>query len=225
MFDEFVAAFLNVETARIVSPMLFKGFIVTVELVLSIIPAAMILGLIIAILRDLRIPGINLLLLAYVDLLRSFPPLVLLIYIYSGLPFIGVRLTEFETVFIALTANGAAFFGEIFRAGLEAVPKGQRDAARATGLGTFYTELFIVVPQGVRKVIPPMASNVIELTKATALASVVAVPELLKSARQAQSMVYDATPLIMAAAIYLLFLWPLVRLLSRLEQRMTVIAS
>jgi len=223
--DEFVNAFLNMETAVMVAPMLFDGFRMTVKLVLSIVPAAMAFGLLIAVLRDLKIPGLNFLLIVYVDLLRSFPPLVLIIYLYAGLPFMGIELSEFGTVVIVLVANGAAFFGEIFRAGMEAVPKGQRDAARATGLSTLYTMVFVVVPQGVRKVIPPVASNMIELSKVTSLGSVVALPELLRSARMAQSIVYDATPLVMAAALYLLCLWPLVRLLSRLEQRLTVIAS
>lgn len=219
--DEFIAAFFNIDSMRTVAPMLWRGFQITALLAISIVPAALLLGLGIAVLRDLKVPVLDKVLVAYVDLLRALPPLVLIIYLYSGLPFLGIRLGEFGTVVIALVANGAAFFGEIFRAGLESVSKGQREAARATGLSLIETELFVVLPQGVKRVIPPVASNIVELTKATALGSVVALPELLKAARTGQSLVYDATPLMMAALIYLACLWPVVRLLSRLEHGMT----
>ena len=225
MTGNFVDAFLNIESAQKVAPMLMSGFWVTLELVLAIVPAALVIGLVVAMLRDLKIPGLNLLLIVYVDVMRSVPPLVALIFMYSGLPFVGIHLSEFGTVALVLVANGAAFFGEIFRAGFEAVPMGQREAARSTGLGKLASEIFVVLPQGVKKVIPPVASNVIELVKATALGSVLALPELLRAARMAQSIVYDATPLLMAAGIYLICLWPFVRLLSRLEHKMTVIAS
>lgn len=219
--EQFTAAFLNSESALQVLPLLAKGALVTLQLALAIVPLALALGLAVAILRDFRLAWLNVILVGYVDVLRALPPLVLIIYLYTALPFVGIRLGEFQTVWLALVMNGTAFFAEIFRAGLEAVPTGQRDAARATGLGEVATELLVVVPQGVRRVVPPLASNVIELTKATALGSVVALPELLKSARVGQSIVYDATPLIMAAALYLACLWPLVRLLSRLEHKAT----
>lgn len=219
--EDFVTSFLNVSSMRTVAPLLWQGLGVTAALTAAVVPAALVLGLAIAALRDLRVPILNAMLVAYVDVLRALPPLVLMIYLYSGLPFLGVRLDAFQTVVLALVANGAAFFGEIIRAGLESVSRGQREAARATGLGVIATEIFIVIPQGMKRVVPPIASNVIELTKATALGSVLALPELLRSARMGQSIVYDATPLVMAAGIYLAFLWPAVRLLSRLEHRMT----
>lgn len=219
--EDFVASFLNVSSMRTVAPLLWRGLGVTAALTAAVVPAALVLGLAIAALRDLRVPILNAVLAGYVDVLRALPPLVLMIYLYSSLPFLGLRLNAFQTVVLALVANGAAFFGEIMRAGLESVSRGQREAARATGLGAVATELFIVMPQGLRRVVPPIASNVIELTKATALGSVLALPELLRSARIGQSIVYDATPLVAAAGIYLILLWPAVRLLSRLEHRMT----
>ena len=78
---------------------------------------------------------------------------------------------------------------------------------------------YIVLPQAVRNVLPDLLSNTLEVVKLTALGSVVAVPELLFQARQAQSVTYNATPIVMAAVIYFLILWPMVRLLSRLENR------
>jgi polar amino acid transport system permease protein len=219
--DDFVTVFFNPVSAATVAPLILKGAWLTLQLAIAIIPLALVLGLAIAIARDFGWRPLDMLLAGYVDILRSLPPLVLIIYLYSALPFLGLELDEFATVWAALVLNGAAFFAEIFRAGLEAVPRGQREAARATGLGEFAIEFLIVVPQGVRRVVPPVASNIIELTKATALGSVVALPELLRSARIGQSIVYDATPLVMAAALYLAVLWPLVRLLGRFEHRVT----
>jgi len=218
--EDFVAAFLNVESMQVVMPMLWRGLAMTAGLTAAIVPAALVLGLVIAVCRDLKVPVLGGLLRVYVDALRALPPLVVIIYLYSGLPLLGVRIDAFATVVVALVANGAAFFGEIIRAGLESVSKGQREAARATGLGALQTEAYVVIPQGLRRVVPPLASNVVELTKATALGSVLALPELLRSARMGQSIVYDATPLVIAAGLYLVFLWPAVRILSRLEHRM-----
>ena len=104
-------------------------------------------------------------------------------------------------------------------AGIESVPSGQTEAARSTGLGRVQTMLFVVLPQAVRNVLPDLLSNTLEVVKLTSLGSVVAMPELLFQARQAQSLTYNPTPIVLAALIYFLMLWPLVRVLSRMENR------
>jgi polar amino acid transport system permease protein len=137
--------------------------------------------------------------------------------IYSGLPFIGIRLTPLAAVSIAFFLNNSSYFGEIFRAGIESVPSGQWEAARSTGLGATQTFLFVVLPQGVRNVLPDLVSNTVEVVKLTSLASVVSMPEMLYSADMARSLTFNASPIVLAAAIYLALLWPAVRLVSRLE--------
>ena len=107
-------------------------------------------------------------------------------------------------------------------AGIESVGAGQWDAARSTGLSAFDTLTSVVLPQAVRNVLPDLLSNTLEVVKLTSLGSVVAVPELLYQARQAQSITYNPTPIVVAAIIYFLMLWPVVRLLSRLENRALV---
>ena len=96
---------------------------------------------------------------------------------------------------------------------------GQREAAASTGLGRFTTLAYIVVPQAVRNVLPDLVSNIVEVVKLTSLASVVAMPELLYNADMARAATYNATPMVLAALIYLAILWPVVRMLSRLEHR------
>ena len=215
-----VQNFFNIPIFVKVLPLLLKGLLLTLQLVLVVVPLGVVIGLLVATLYSFHVRWLNFLLILYVDLLRSFPPLVLVILIYFGLPFLGVTLPAFFAASLALLLNGSAYYGEIFRAGIESIPKGQGEAARSTGLTMLQTLTFVVLPQAVRNVIPPLATNTLELVKATSIASVVAFPELLRSARIAQGLVYNPTPLMAAALIYFILLWPIVRALSRLERQM-----
>lgn len=162
---------------------------------------------------------LKIVLVAYTDVLRAIPPLVLLIFIFYGLPFLGLKLTGFPAAVLALTLNGSSYFGEIFRAGLESVPRGQREAARSTGLTWFQSMVYVVIPQGTRNVLPDLVSNTVELVKQTSIASVVALQELLRSAQIAQGLVYNSTPLVAAAIMYFLMFWPFVWIVSRLQRK------
>jgi len=155
----------------------------------------------------------------WVDTFRALPPLVLLIFIFAGLPFLGLEISAWSAVAIGFFLNTGAYYGEILRAGIESVPRGQVEAARSTGLTSAQTMRFIVLPQAVRNVLPDLISNTLEVVKLTSIASVVALPELLFQARQAQSVTYNASPIVAAAIIYFILLWPVVRLLSRLENK------
>ena len=115
--------------------------------------------------------------------------------------------------------NNSSFYGEIYRAGLESVGQGQWQAARSTGLSAWQTLIYVIVPQAVRNVLPDLAGNTLEVVKLTALASVVSFSELLYSADMARSVTYNATPITVAALIYLALMLPLVRLVGRLEHR------
>jgi polar amino acid transport system permease protein len=136
------------------------------------------------------------------------------------LPFLGLDLPAFAAVVVAFLLNTSSYYGEIFRAGIESVGQGQTEAARSTGLTWVQTLGYVIVPQATRNVLPDLVSNTLEVVKLTSLASVVALPELLYAARSAQSVTYNASPLVAAAALYFIVLWPVVRLLSRLEHRM-----
>ena len=217
--DAFIDNFANLDSLIEVWPLLLSGLEVTLLLCLVTVPAGVALGLAVAVLHSLRIRYLTTLLIVYVDLLRSFPPLVLLILIYYGLPFLGLELSELPAAALALVLNSSSYYGEIFRAGIEAIPKGQREAARSTGLSALQALVHVVLPQAIKAVVPPLTSNTLELVKLTSIASVVALPELLRTARMAQDLVYNPTPLMAAALIYFLLLWPLVRLISKLDRR------
>ena len=146
-------------------------------------------------------------------------PLVLLILVYSGLPFAGVRLSPFAAVCIAFFLNTSAYYGEVLRAGIESIGFGQWEASRSTGMSGGDTFVFVVLPQALRNVLPDLVSNTVEVVKLTSIASVVSMTELLYSADMARSLTFNASPVVLAGLFYLLLLWPAVRLASSLEHR------
>lgn len=217
--ESFLYDFANMEILSVVWPQLWRGLVITLELSAAVVPLGICFGLLVASAQFFEIRSVNFLMIAYTDFLRSFPPLVLLVFAYYAMPFIGIELSTFMAVVLALTLNTSAYFAEVFRAGIESVPKGQVEAARATGLGPATSLVYIVLPQALRKMLPDLISNILETIKLTSLASVVALPELLRMARMAQGNTYNATPLIAAALMYLILLWPIVRGLSYIENK------
>jgi polar amino acid transport system permease protein len=225
MLDLFLANFFNLGSLLRVYPLLLQGLELTAIVSAVTLPLALAFGLAIGILYSFHLRPLNLLLLVYIDLFRSFPVLVLLILIFYGLPFVGIELGSFAAVVLALVLNNSGYYGEIFRAGIEAVPKGQREAAQALGLRPLQSIFLVILPQALRIVVAPLATNSLELIKTTSIASLVALPELLRSARVAQEQTYNPTPLMAAALIFLVLLLPLARLVARLERAMVVRSS
>jgi len=201
-------------------PLLAQGLLLTVELALVALPAGLLVGLLIGLGCALGGRATRIALLVWIDLFRAFPVLVLLILITYALPFVGPRLPVFAAAVLALVLNNSGYYGEIFRAGLASVPHGQREAAAALGLSPLRAMLLVVLPQALRGVLAPLASNSLELVKATSVAAMVSLPELLRSARVAQEQTYNPTPLMAAAVLYALLLWPFAHLVARLERRM-----
>jgi polar amino acid transport system permease protein len=211
--------FFNLEIVAKVWLYLLKGLGTTALLSLMVVPLGLAAGLTVAALWSLRRRWLRWVLIVYVDFFRAFPPLVLLLFIYFGFPFVGIEVPALVAVAIGFLLNTSSYYGEIFRAGIESVPRGQWKAARSTGLSWWQTMASVVVPQATRNVLPDLISNTLEVVKLTTLASVVAIPELLNAARNAQALTYNPTPIVLAALMYLVLLWPVVRLISRLEHK------
>ncbi|PGH55734.1 ABC transporter permease [Azospirillum palustre] len=199
-------------------PLLLMGLGTTLSLGILSIVLGLIGGLALALLRLYGPPALSGLWVLYIDLFRAIPILVLLVIVYYALPFVGIRLSPFASATTALSLVSAAYSAEILRAGIQAIPRGQFEASQALGLSYWSMMGDIVLPQAVRIVIPPMTSNCINVMKDTALASVVAMPDLLKQATQAQALAANPTPLIGAAALYVLLLLPMVRAVGTLER-------
>lgn len=214
----FLETFFNIDSIIYTYPLLLDGFLLTLRLVAVVVPAGILLGTCLALAYALGGWGTKAAFIAYVDSFRSLPPLVLLVFIFYGLPFLGIHLGSFASAVLALVLNGSSYYAEIVRAGIVAIPKGQRDAGTATSLTKFQTTFYIVLPQAFRNIVGPLLGNTLELTKATSICSIVALPEFLRAAQIAQSHVYNPTPLVFVALVYLILLWPLARLVSRLER-------
>jgi polar amino acid transport system permease protein len=216
---ELIHTFFNWEILVESFPILLRGLGNTIMLGCAAIFFGCIAGLILCLTRLYAPRWLKYLAIFYIDIFRALPILVILILIYYALPLAGIRFTSFTSATIALSMVLAAFTAEVCRAGIENISKGQFEAASALGLSFWITMRKVILPQALKVVIPPLTSNCVSIYKDTSLASVVAMPDLLKQATDAQALMANPTPLIGAAIIYLAFLWPLVRLVSYLEER------
>ena len=133
-WDRFLDSFFNLKVAAEYLPKIIEGFWLTVLLALCIVVTGLVAGLLLAVLRSFGIRVLNWLIIFAVDLFRALPPLVLLVFVYAGLPFAGLELPAWAAVAIGFFLNTGAYYGEILRAGIESVPRGQMEAARSTGL-------------------------------------------------------------------------------------------
>lgn len=215
----FVETFFNAEVFITVLPLLLRGLGMTIMLGFLCIIFGSIGGLLICLARLYAPRPAQLLAIGYIDILRAVPALVVLTMIYYALPYVGVRLSGFTSAVLGLSLVLSAFSAEVFRAGIESVPRGQFEAAAALGLHPVQTMWKVILPQALRVAIAPTTSNWVSVVKDTSLASVVAIPELLKQATDAQALTANPTPILAAALIYLIFLWPMVRLIGYFEAR------
>ena len=200
-------------------PSILAGYVVTVEVALLTIALGISAGLTLAILRCLRLRALNAIIVIYVDVFRSLPQLVVIVFVYFALPYAGLSLSPFAATVLSLAAVLSAFATEAFWAAILALPQGQWDAARSLGFGFLGTLFLVVLPQAVRIAIPLLANRAISITKGTALGTAVSLPEVLGQAESVMAIAANPSPLTLAAALYLCFFVPLVVASRWLEQR------
>jgi polar amino acid transport system permease protein len=176
-------------------------------------------GLVLALIRLSRFRTLRGIAGAYIDFFRGLPLLLLFIFIYYGLGIAGIKLNAITSGVLGLTLCYGAYSAEIFRAGIQAIHKGQLEAARSLGMTSGQAMRYVVLPQAIRLVVPPLTNEFIAMIKDTSLMSVIAVPELLFTAREKMGVVANPTPLTVAAIIYVVFTIPLIRIAARLETR------
>ena len=211
--------FFNGQVMLSAFPALMRGLLNTILLGLLAIGIGIPVGLVISLVRLYAPRPFRWLAIGYIDIFRAMPVLVVLILIYYALPFVGIRFSSMVSATLAFVFIMSAYSAEVFRSGIESIPKGQFEAAQALGLPFVLTLRKVILPQAVKLVIPPTTSNCVSMFKDTSLASAVALPELLKEANDAQAFYANPSPLIAAALVYLAFLWPMVRLVGYLEKR------
>ena len=218
-FERFIDTFWNTDVLARYAPAILDGVGVTIVLSLLIVVCGIALGAALACVRAYRVRPVSFVIVIFADVLRALPPLVVILLMFFGLPNLGVVLSAFGVLFVVLTLVLAAFAEEIVWAGITATPKGQWEAARSTGLGFTQTLFWVVLPQAVRMVIPPLTNRAIAITKMTALGMVIGVPDILGQATTAQSFSANASPLTLAAIAYVLLFLPLVVFSRWLETR------
>ncbi len=211
--------FFDLEVMAKYLPSIIDGFFVTLHLAALVVISGLVLGLVLAVVRAFQVRPVNWLIILVVDLFRALPPIVIMIIFYFALPFVGIRMSGFVVAWLSLSLVLASFAEEIIWAGILSVDRGQWEAARSTGLSFSQSLRDVVLPQAVRLTIPPLTNRTIVITKSTAIASVVAVPEILAEASAALGFAANTTPLTMAAIGYLLIFLPLVVLSRWVETR------
>ncbi len=217
---ELIQNFFNFEIYKSVTPILLRGLGMTIFLSILVIPLGIFFGLLVSIAyTNTKSRLVKTLLIIYIDFFRAIPPLVLLILVYFGLPFLNINIPKILAVIICFVLNNSCYYGEVFRAGLVSLPPGQTEAARSTGLSFVQSLIYIQIPQATKNVLPDLISNSLEIVKLTTIASAVALPELLHMAQNAQSLLYNPSPIVLAGIFYLIILVPVVRIVSALERR------
>ena len=203
-------------------PSLMEGAGTTLKLFFITLLLSIPLGLALALLRLSNWAVVRSAVSGYIWLMRGTPLMLQLLFIYFALPFvpvIGIKLPDFPSAVVAFSLNFAAYFAEIFRAGIQSVDKGQYEAAKSLGMSYGQTMRRIVLPQMVRHILPPMSNETITLVKDTALIYVLALNDLLRAARNIVQREFTVTPLIVAAAFYLIMTLVLTWVFQRMEQR------
>lgn len=199
---------------------IFQGAVTTIWLTIAAIVLGLMLGLVIALLRMSNVRAISTFAGVYIWLFRGTPLLVQLIVLYTGLPQMGIRLSVIQAALIGLTLNEAAYLAEIVRAGISAVPAGQRNAAQAVGFRNYQVMLYIILPQAFRIIIPPLGNSINSLLKMTSITSVISMEELLRRTQILIQEKFMVLELFAVAAIYYLALttlWDFVQ--RRIEAR------
>lgn len=189
----------------------FQVFIITIVLSIP-------LGILLSLGRVSGISILQKLIGFYVWVLRGTPLMLQIFFIYFVLPSVGIRLPDFESAILAFVLNYAAYFCEIFRAGIQAIPKGQYEAAHTLGMNYVQTMRRIILPQVIRVILPPISNETITLVKDTSLVYVLAMNDLMRTARNLVQRDFNIMPFIVAAVFYLLATLVLTMLFERFEK-------
>jgi His/Glu/Gln/Arg/opine family amino acid ABC transporter permease subunit len=198
---------------------LLGGLLITVELTFVVITLSLVCGLFVALAGISRLPPLRWLVKAYIEVIRGTPLLLQLIYVYYVLPEIGIRLDAFTAGVLALTLNYSAYISEVYRSGIQAIAKGQHDAAAALGMTRGLAMRRIILPQAIRIVVPTLGNYFIGLFKDTALCSAVSIQELVFTAQVHAALSFQYFTLYtVVAAMYFLVSFPAARLVNYLER-------
>jgi His/Glu/Gln/Arg/opine family amino acid ABC transporter permease subunit len=202
-------------------PRLWLGMQLTLALTFASAICGTLLGLLTALIRVSKNRILTAIATAYITLFRGTPLLLQILFFYGALPQLGLTLPAFPTVVIAMSLNAGAYIAEIIRAAIQSIDKGQMEAARSLGMSYNLAMRRVVVPQTFRRLLPPMVNEIAALTKDTSLASVVALPELMKISDNFKSATFKvAQTYVWTALGYLIVTVALTSLAGYLEKKL-----
>ena len=183
--------------------LMLEGSTITLEIFCVTLALALPLGLFAALGRLSHFRPLSRMLEIYIWIMRGTPLMLQLLFVYFALPMVGILLPDIAAALLAFILNYAAYFAEIFRAGIQAVPRGQFEAARVLGMSAPLTMRRIILPQGLRITLPPVSNETINLVKDTSLVYILAMNDLLRVARTIVQREFDMTPFLIAGIFYL----------------------
>ena len=193
----------------------------TILLTIFSFALAVVIGMLLALGKLSPIKAIRGFCTAYIEVARGIPALAILFLIYYGLVPLGIVLDAFVAGFVGLGMSAGGYIAEVFRAGIQAVHKGQREAALSVGMTPVMSFRYIILPQAMRIILPPLLNMLIILLKDTSICSLISTPELMLRAKDLAMMSFLPMHLfLLAAVIYFLLAWPMSLLTRRVERRM-----
>ena len=207
-----------------IAPAIAGGFQVTLSLFFIVIILSVPGGLLLALLRLSTNRVVTTIVDAYVYVMRGTPLMLQILLIYYGLPFMidGFELTDMTAAVLSFVLNYIAYLCEIFRSGIQSVPKGQYEGAKVLGFTYVQTMYKIILPQVIKRVLPPLANETITLLKDTSLVYVLAMNDILRITRSIVQRDFDITAFIVAGVFYLAMTFVLTKLYQYLERRMAI---
>ena len=201
-------------------PQLMEGLVETLKIFLVTLVISIPLGVLVAQLRLSKIKIVSALTEIYIFIMRGTPLLLQIFFIFFGLPLISnsLAIDRFPAVIIAFSFNYAAYFGEIFRAGINSIDKGQYEAAEVLGLNKGQTFFRIILPQAIKRILPAVGNEVTTLVKDTALVYVVGLTDLLKIAKSVSNRDASILPFFVVALVYMIIIGLISTLMKRIEK-------
>jgi len=208
-----------------ITPVISQGLGVTLSLFTVVLVLSVPFGILAALLRLSPMGIVRKIMALYVYIMRGTPLMLQILFIYYGLPFIpyvGVQLDDTTAALISFVLNYAAYLCEIFRGGIQSIPKGQYEGAKVLGFTYVQTMRKIILPQVIKRVLPPLANETINLLKDTSLVYILAMNDVLRITRSIVQRDFDTSAFIVAAIFYLIMTFVLTNIFNYLEKRYAV---
>ncbi len=212
--------YFSIKVIGEIIPFLLKGALLTIFFSATSEIIGIIIGLTTSVIRVTKIKVLSQLAVVYVDLFRGTPLLMQIIFVYYALPYLGINLPAIVAGIVALSINSGAYVSEIFRAGIESIDRGQTEAARSLGMSYMQAMRYVIIPQTIKRVLPPLTNEFVALIKDSSLLSVIAIAELMRTAKEMMTWKMNPSSLTAAAIIYLIITLPLTRYVSYMEKKL-----